>query len=209
MSDLRTAAQQALEALELVTDLTNHDDEIYEVITALRAALAQQDESVDADAAYQRWLADTHAPALRRMDSQGAFSAGWQAALAQQAEPLNLRDPAVQKRLATQWGYVPAAQQAEPVEPVAWVNQANLASARLTRDRGGQGDTHTWSETRSNYHGVPLYTAPPQRRPLTDEEIESCRQKGYAHAGLGAPFDFGKAARAVEKASWEKNHGQA
>lgn len=38
------------------------------------------------------------------------------AALAQQAEPLNLSDPAVQKRLATQWGYVP--QQAEPVEPV-------------------------------------------------------------------------------------------
>ena len=35
------------------------------------------------------------------------------AALAQQAEPLNLADPAVQKRLATQWGYVPAAQ-AEP-----------------------------------------------------------------------------------------------
>ena len=35
-----------------------------------------------------------------------------------QAEPLNLTDPAVQKRLAAQWGYVPAAQ-AEPVEPVA------------------------------------------------------------------------------------------
>ena len=49
----------------------------------------------------------------------------------------------------------------------------------------------------------------PQREPLTEGEIESCRQKGYAHAGLGAPFDFGKAARAVEKASWEKNHGQA
>ena len=44
-------------------------------------------EPVSADAAYQRWLADTHAPALRRMDSQGAFAAGWQAALAQQAEP--------------------------------------------------------------------------------------------------------------------------
>ena len=53
----------------------------------LRAALAQQAEPVDADAAYQRWLGQTHAPALRRMDSQGAFAAGWQAALAQQAEP--------------------------------------------------------------------------------------------------------------------------
>lgn len=37
----RATVEQALEALELVTDLTNHDDEIYEAITALRAALAQ------------------------------------------------------------------------------------------------------------------------------------------------------------------------
>jgi hypothetical protein len=41
MTTLREAAQQALEALELVTDLTNHDDEIYDAITALRAALAE------------------------------------------------------------------------------------------------------------------------------------------------------------------------
>ena len=45
------------------------------------------------------------------------------AALAQQVEPLNLTDPAIQKRLASQWGYVPAAQ-AEPVEPVAWMYKA-------------------------------------------------------------------------------------
>ncbi len=44
MSTLREAAQQALEALELVTDLTNHDDEIYDAIAALRAALAQPDD---------------------------------------------------------------------------------------------------------------------------------------------------------------------
>jgi hypothetical protein len=42
MSDLRTAATQALEALKLVTDLTNHDDEIYDAITALKAALAEE-----------------------------------------------------------------------------------------------------------------------------------------------------------------------
>ena len=51
-------------------------------IHRLRTALAQQAEPVDADAAYQRWLGQTHAPALRRMDSQGAFAAGWQAAIA-------------------------------------------------------------------------------------------------------------------------------
>ncbi len=44
MTDLRTAAQQALEALELVTDLTNHDDEIYGAIDALRAALVEPEQ---------------------------------------------------------------------------------------------------------------------------------------------------------------------
>jgi hypothetical protein len=43
------AAKQALEALELVTYLTNHDDEIYEAITALRTAIAAQQELVLAE----------------------------------------------------------------------------------------------------------------------------------------------------------------
>jgi hypothetical protein len=33
-------AQQVLDALELVTDLTNHDDELYEAIETLRARLS-------------------------------------------------------------------------------------------------------------------------------------------------------------------------
>jgi hypothetical protein len=37
----RELMQQALDALQLVTDLTNHDDELYEAIDALRARLAQ------------------------------------------------------------------------------------------------------------------------------------------------------------------------
>jgi hypothetical protein len=37
----REEAQQVLDALELVTDLTNHDDELYEAIETLRARLAQ------------------------------------------------------------------------------------------------------------------------------------------------------------------------
>ena len=64
------------------------------------------------------------------------------AALAQQAEPLNLRDPAVQKRLATQWGYVPAAQ-AEPVEPVATLTaqrDALLEALKLARSIIGHPD---------------------------------------------------------------------
>jgi len=36
----REEAQQVLDALELVTDLTNHDDELYEAIETLRARLS-------------------------------------------------------------------------------------------------------------------------------------------------------------------------
>jgi hypothetical protein len=158
-------------------------------MTTLREAAQQALEALRAMNPYPASKEDQRASALAApLD-----------ALAQQDEPLNLADPAVQKRLATQWGYVPAAQ-AEPVEPVAWVNQANLDSARIARDRGGQGDTHTWSETRSSYHGVPLYAAPPQRKlvPLTEAEIEHI---GITHQSLR------QVARAVERAVWEKNNG--
>jgi hypothetical protein len=60
----------------------------------------------------------------------------------------------------------------EEQEPVAWANSANIASSKVTRERGGQGDVHTWSETKSAYHDKPLYTAPPRRewQSLTEEE---------------------------------------
>ena len=58
-------------------------------------------------------------------------------------------------------------------EPVAWVNQANLNSAAIQRNRGGQGDTHTWSETPNAFCPIPLYTTPPQRKPLTDGEMDA------------------------------------
>jgi hypothetical protein len=41
---------------------------------------------------------------------------------------------------------------------------------------------------------------PDARRPLTDEEIENCRGQGFSPLGLLAPFDFCKAARAIERA---------
>ena len=46
MSDLRTAAQQALEALDLCRDWPGAYDECSSAITALRAALAQQEQAV-------------------------------------------------------------------------------------------------------------------------------------------------------------------
>ena len=80
-------------------------------MTTLREAAQQALEALEADCCGG---CDAEYNPCR----QRRLAESLRAALAQQAEPLNLRDPAVQKRLATQWGYVPAAQ-AEPVEPVA------------------------------------------------------------------------------------------
>lgn len=54
-----------------------------------------------------------------------------------------------------------AALLAREPEPVAWVNKANLASAVISRERGGPFDTHTWAEERTDYHDTPLYLAAP------------------------------------------------
>ena len=50
-------------------------------------------------------------------------------------------------------------QQDEPVEPVAWLYEA------------GADRTLHWHKP--PLYGTPLYTAPPQRQPLTDEEINA------------------------------------
>ena len=46
-----------------------------------------------------------------------------QEALREQQE-INLSDPAVQKRLAAQWGYVPAGAQPAPSVPEGWLHHA-------------------------------------------------------------------------------------
>jgi hypothetical protein len=48
------------------------------------------------------------------------------------------------------------------VEPVAWVREHEFELA--------PGDAFSWVET--VIHKTPLYTTPPQRKPLTDEEIQ-------------------------------------
>ena len=101
------------------------------------------------------------------------------AALAQQAEPLNLRDPAVQKRLAAQWGYVPAAQ-AEPVEPVhEHEDWCASVTQLLLCDPPRKAPCNC------------KHTAPPQRKPLTEKEIERI---GMKHVTLREVI------RAVERA---------
>jgi hypothetical protein len=92
------------------------------------------------------------------------------------------------------------AQQAEPVqEPIAWrVVTWSSKTDRSFLTRPEALDYLTVNDADGDWHIEPVLPTPPQRKPLTVEEIESCRQQGYAHAGLSAPFDFVKAARAVE-----------
>ena len=63
-------------------------------------------------------------------------------------------------------------------EPVAWWN-----------------DTGTYIDLNVSGRGAPLYTAPPQRKPLTDEQIESLLMN-WPEDGI-AFFEF---ARAIEAA---------
>ena len=65
----------------------------------------------------------------------------------------------------------PAAQLAPMQEPVGWVNHANIASAVVERERGGSGDTHTWSESKTAYHTVPFYTTPQPQQAEKQEPV--------------------------------------
>jgi hypothetical protein len=55
---------------------------------------------------------------------------------------------------------------AEPVEPVAWLQPRNV-------DSYSRPDLGYETCSRSDYGGFPVYTAPPQRKPLTEEEIDN------------------------------------
>ena len=155
MTDLRTAAQQALEALAWASDLNSVAQQhapLNAAITAIKTALEQPEQDTDCHA-------------------QGIC----------QRSGFSIKQP--------------------EQEPVAWANSADIASSKVTRERGGQGDVHTWSETKSAYHDKPLYTHPPRRewRSLSEEEI---------HAALPhepGDLDF-VCARAIEAALRSKNH---
>ena len=241
MTALREATQQALEALYQAREFTELYDtehaaavnaQCHENITALRAALEQQDErDWSLLEATQESLRE-HMAEIHRL----------RAALAQQAEPVAVAE---RERIAAQWDgcvahqldtfgpvdigasirageLVEPAQQAEPVdgaclhgvddgackecyaanaEPVAWG-----CNRYIEDDNGFQIGTDdpelAWGRFAPDDNGWwPLYTTPPQRTmvPLTEEEIEHI---GMTHQSLR------QVVRAVEKASWEKNHAK-
>ena len=75
-------------------------------------------------------------------------------------------------------------------EPVAWISTGPARMIHWTADKPAYGDD--W---------VPLYTTPPQRKPLTDEELEQLSNKWRIIYG-GHVSDFAKDIEAKLK---EKN----
>jgi hypothetical protein len=70
-------------------------------------------------------------------------------------------------------------------EPVAWISTGTARMIHWTADKPAYGDD--W---------VPLYTAPPQRKPLTDEDVERIvREARVGEHGIGYTI-----ARAIEAA---------
>jgi len=123
MTTLRTAAQQALEALEMAEFDPHSSDAVHKAITALRAALAEpvQEPTLDEVMAGPRALAQ-------------AYENGRNAAKAEPAQ-----------------------------EPVAWRFQSAVGGWAY----GSQPPLG------SKYPAYPLYAAPPQRKPLTEEDIQA------------------------------------
>lgn len=79
----------------------------------------------------------------------------------------------------------------EMVKPVAWmVYTLDGTSAFVTDNPKDFTDTH---------RALPLYTTPPQRKPLTDEEIDAIALELWDSVFL-IPDGFHQCARAIEQA---------
>ena len=245
---LREAAQQALEALKFSTPNPRSIDDDYAeqgwkehiaALAALRAALVQQAEPVqdqdveDAiEAAY--WQFDCRKKGLNEWASapqseRDAFKAEARK-LVRGYFPTRQAQDTKREMLAVADAFIRGkraalAQQAEPVEPVAW-KQGNLVT--FNEDPcpvlGGlfvqfwDGEEVAARVYANDFKALrqrcaKVNTAPPQRKlvPLTAQELDGVIER---HVGGSEITDdmytsMEQFARAIEKASWEKNHGQA
>jgi hypothetical protein len=88
-----------------------------------------------------------------------------------------------------------AIEQAEKQEPVAWMVYTQDGQSAYVTDI---------PNIQKNQRALPLYTTPPQRQPLTDEEIREIA-KGYA-LGLAFPYD-GPTTPEMFARAIERKHG--
>jgi hypothetical protein len=84
MRELHNAVHEAMDLMlqeGVPMDAKHPRRLVYERLRAALAEPVQEPEGIAA--AYRRWVDESHAPLLRRADAEGAFAAGWQAALAE------------------------------------------------------------------------------------------------------------------------------
>jgi hypothetical protein len=177
---LRTALEQALEALENCTSEHGHrcsrcDSEVDEggrVITALRAALAQQ--VVDPADEYRKGFIDGQIDMRDRPEEQEQEPVAWiQSNHLQQAqrEPFLCRVEPTQRLSDFVPLYTHPPRRETEQEPVAWVDEASIAW--LAEHPLGIITTRLVLQ-KSPERQMPLYTAPPRRewQSLTQEELD-------------------------------------
>ena len=203
MTDLRTAAQQALEALEKVGLRADARRGCDEAVGILRAALAQQAEPVqeqdvedDIEAAY--WHFDARKKGLNEwayapQSERDAFKAEARK-LVRGYFPTRQAQDTKREMLAVADAFIRGkraalAQQDEPVEPVAWMYTG------IKQDGTEHGPHLVWKpkymdamSASKGAKATPLYAAPPQRKPLTEEPAQ--KQVTYSTGGLHLEAGF-------------------
>ena len=176
MSDLHKAAQQALDRLRLYYYGSGFAEDA-DCITALEAALAQQAEPKGGGRLPPPLQAEP--VAWRYQDARGnyryrGYVAGFDVEYAI-LKPVPLFT-------------APPQRPAEPVqEPVAWMCSSPELMAK--------GYKRFSSRCEGDWN-IPVYTAPPQRKPLTDEEIDVATAQ-ERDALLDHIYEYGTAAEGV------------
>ena len=127
---------------------------------------------------------------MEAMEITGGFDVEINAIKEALADPSpNFNCKSVQARLATAWGYVKAQPEQEPVACVTYKEVADTMN-------GLWGGTLVQRQIAEELENTMLYTTPPQRKPLSDEEIDELRS-GYQSGRIGS---FVSLARAIEQA---------
>ena len=210
MNDLRTTAQQALEALldDCLVQVGPHSWERRSdlAITALRAALAEPVQIGSCIACGNRITGQPEHFVVATASDGVSAPEGYSP---QQVETLHpqkggdILSPPLADRIAgilvedhialMEENKILRERLAEPVqEPVAWMEPDWL-----------DPDKRNWpseSFTANPVDGwLPVYTAPPQRKPLTEEEILDCWKQAY-EPGRREFDNAARMARAIEAA---------
>ena len=82
----------------------------------------------------------------------------------------------------------------EQGEPVAWMRHDGQ---RVTT----ASDRHNYPDYETRY-SIPLYTTPQQRKPLTDEQIQTAARNGqHHHSDFCAGVQFAEAAHGIKETS--------